>query len=250
MTRFFFKNRETLPKWNRHIVVHLVALAVCLAILVITVFVKFKEGGWVTILITMLVIGLCMLIRRHYVRVRAALKDLDQMLMEIPPAGPFNNDPVNPENLTAVQLVGGYNGFGVHTFLSIARNFPNIYKNFIFVSVAVVDSGSFKGSREIENLTESVRDSLVKYVDLARRLGFAADYRIDVGTDVVEKATELCLAISKEFPHSTFFTGQLAFSQEKLFYRILHNETSFAIQRRLHWNGISTVILPIRMSLK
>lgn len=29
----------------------------------------------------------------------------------------------------------------------------------------------------------------------------------------------------------------------------LHNETSFAIQRRLQWDGITTVILPIRMRI-
>lgn len=32
-------------------------------------------------------------------------------------------------------------------------------------------------------------------------------------------------------------------------HRMLHNETSFAIQRRLQWDGINTVILPIRMKI-
>ena len=38
--------------------------------------------------------------------------------------------------------------------------------------------------------------------------------------------------------------------KEKLFQRILHNETASAIQRRLQWEGITTVILPIRVMSK
>jgi hypothetical protein len=48
--------------------------------------------------------------------------------------------------------VSSYSGFGIHTLLSILRFFPGLYKQFIFVSVAVVDSGSFKGKEEIEDL--------------------------------------------------------------------------------------------------
>ena len=45
--------------------------------------------------------------------------------------------------------------------------------------------------------------------DLARRLGIPADYRLDLGTDVVEIASLLCESIVEEFPRSTIFTGQL-----------------------------------------
>ena len=49
---------------------------------------------------------------------------------------------------------------------------------------------------------------------LPGRLGFAADYRMDIGTDVVETAVPLCQNIAKEFPNSTFFTGQIVFRHE------------------------------------
>ena len=58
--------------------------------------------------------------------------------------------------MTAMLLVSGFNGFGLHTLLSIVRNFPNVYKNYIFVSVAEIDSGSFKGAEEVEALKQSV----------------------------------------------------------------------------------------------
>ncbi len=148
--------------------------------------------------------------------------------------------------MTAVQLVSGYHGFGVNTFYSIVKNFPGVYENFIFVSVAVVDSGTFKGSAEVTALMQSTENSLNKYVNLARESGFAADYRIDIGTDVVETAVPLCKHIAKEFPNSTFFTGQIVFRHENPFQKILHNETAFAIQRRLQYSGITTVIMPLR----
>ena len=75
----------------------------------------------------------------------------------------------------------------------------------------------------------------------------SADYRFDIGTDVVESASLLCESIAEEFPRSTFFTGQLVFHRVHLFHRLLHNETAYAIQRRLQWDGITTVILPIRV---
>ena len=133
--------------------------------------------------------------------------------------------------------------------LSIVRNFPNFYKNIIFVSIAVADSGSFKGAEAAEALKKSTEEELMKYVDLARRLGLPADCRFDIGTDVVESATHLCESIAEEFPRSTFFTGQLIFHYVRFLHRLLHNETAFAIQRRLQWSGITTVILPIRVKV-
>jgi hypothetical protein len=55
--------------------------------------------------------------------------------------------------------------------------------------------------------------------------------------------------VSREFPNSTVFSGQLSFRLEKLYHRVLHNEVAFAIQRRLQWSGITNVILPVRLAL-
>jgi amino acid transporter len=247
MVRFFFHNREKDRKWKQHIVIHIVGLIVCLTILAVTVYEKFGEGGWVTIVITSMVIGLCYLIRAHYLKVRLGVKKLEEMLSDIPATEPFNNNPVNPKEMTAILLVSGFNGFGLHTLLSIVRYFPNIYKNYIFLSVAEIDSGSFKGIAEIESLKESVKNNLMKYVKVARHHGLPADYRTVVGTDVVDQASDLVEATVKEFPKSTVFTGKLVFRHENPFQKILHNETAHSIQRRLQWNGIPSVILPIRV---
>ncbi|QWV93416.1 APC family permease [Geomonas oryzisoli] len=249
MSRFYIQRRHEDPQWVRHLSVHLVGLVLCATILAVTTVEKFAEGGWLTLLITSVVIGVCYLIRGHYQSVRKGMAQLDEALLDFPTTGPVNEAAPSRNDPTAIQLVSAYSGFGVHTLLSILTTFPRTYKNVIFVSVAVIDSGSFKGAEELEALERSVQEGLVKYVALARRLGFAADYRLAVATDVVESVVHICKELGEEYPRCTVFTGQLTFRLEKFYHRMLHNETAFAIQRRLQWDGLTTVILPIRVSI-
>jgi len=247
MSKFFIQRRTEDPQWFRHLSVHLVGLVLCLTILAITTYEKFTEGGWMTLLITSVVIGLCYLIKAHYLRVRQGMKDLDDTLLDVPIAAHGEPVAIDRNAPTAIQLVSGYSGFGIHTLFSILTTFPKTYRNVIFVSVAMIDSGSFKGAEEVEALEASVQASLEKYVAMARKLGFAADYRSALATDVVESAVELCKQTAEEFPRATVFTGQITFRLEKFYHRLLHNETAFAIQRRLQWDGLTTVIMPIRV---
>ena len=249
MSRFFIRNRKKEPHWKKHLPVHLVGLTLCLTILIITTYEKFPVGGWLTLLITGVVIGLCYLIRGHYNKVRSGVRELDSLLMDIPARGEPNLDAPDPRDQTAIQLVNGYNGFGVHTFLSVVRNFPGLYKNFIFVSVGEVDIGAFKGTDAVCALNDACRGSLQRYVDLARRLGFAAGFRFELGTDVAETASRVCEEVAKKYPRSTVFAGQSVFRQAGIVHRLLHNETAYAIQRELRWKGITTVILPVRINI-
>jgi K+ transporter len=249
MSRFFIKNRRTEAKWKQHLSVHLTGLIFCLTILSVTIFEKFGQGGWLTLVITLLLIALCYIINSHYSKVKDQLMQLDKILAQMPQSGPINTAPVDKNDMTAILLVGGFNGVGIHSLFSIIRSFPGMYKNFIFVSVAVIDQGAFKGREGFEDLKKSVEDSLKKYVELARRLGFPAEYRMATGTELIEQASELTLEVSREFSKSTVFSGQLSFRLEKFYHRLLHNEAAFAIQRRLQWNGVTNVILPIRIAM-
>ncbi|MDA8412312.1 MAG: APC family permease [Desulfobacteraceae bacterium] len=247
MSKLFIQRKAEDPQWFRHLLVHLVGLLLCVTILIITTVEKFAEGGWLTLVITSVVIGLCYLVKGHYVRVRQGMKDLDDTLLDVPVSSHGEPPAIDRNATTAIQLVSGFSGFGVHTLFSILSTFPKTYKNVIFVSVAMIDSGSFKGAEEIEALEASVKAGLEKYVAMAHKLGIAADYRTALATDVVESAVDLCQQVAEEFPRSTVFTGQITFRLEKFYHRLLHNETAFAIQRRLQWDGVTTVILPIRV---
>ena len=249
MSRFFIKHRKEEVKWKQHLSVHMTGLTLCVSILCITLLEKFTEGGWVTLVITAAVVAACFLIKGHYSRVKEEMSNFDAVLMRISPIGSPNAERPDPREKTAVLLVNGFNGFGIHSLLSILRSFPETFKNVIFVSVAVVDSSTFKGANAIEALKASVNAELEKYVELARKLGLVADYRMETGIEVVDAATHACERIKHEFPKAIVFEGQLTFRLEKFYHKILHNETAFAIQRRLQRCGITTVIMPVQLGV-
>jgi len=178
------------------------------------------------------------------------MKRLDEILMSIPM--PKLIDDVEPSLLdtnapTAVITVKTFSGFGIHQILSIHKTFPKFFKQLIFISAAVVDSGNFKGAEEIDNLEKNTLSDLKRYVAWAQGLGFKADYRMGVGTEPVATVEEICRELAEEFPHATFFMGRLIFREEKWYHRLLHNETPNAIQRRLQFDGLQAIVLPIRI---
>jgi hypothetical protein len=48
-------------------------------------------------------------------------------------------------------------------------------------------------------------------------MGVPADYRMDVGTDVVDTAVHLCEKLLEEYPMSTVFAGKVIFRRERFF---------------------------------
>ena len=247
MCRYWYREREKHADWRRHIWVHLVGLFLCVSILIVTVFEKFGHGGWATLLVTCALIALCLLIRHHYRKVQINLNRLDAILMDLPstPHGPPKK--LDPSAPTAILLVGSYAGLGIHSLLSIQRLFPNYFKNFIFVAVAVVDAATFKGVEAVDEVRNRTEESLKRYVELAQRLGLAADYRLSIGTEVIEPAEELCLETAKEFPRCLIFAGKLVFEEERWYQRVLHNETAYQLQRRLQFAGLNAMVLPVRV---
>ena len=120
-------------------------------------------------------------------------------------------------------------------------------KNFIFISVGVVDSGNFKGTEELARLVDVTQKNLEHYVQWSRHQGLKADFRMAVATESVESLETMCLELAKEFPRSIVFTGKLIFREERWYQRLLHNETATALQNRLQYAGLQTIVLPIRV---
>jgi amino acid transporter len=249
MSRYWLgEGRHHSSRWPRYLAVHAVALAFCLAILAVTVFEKFYEGAWLTVVITSAFIALCLLVQNHYKGIRGHIRELDSILGSLPVEGkPLSPSPLDPSQPVAALLVSGYGGLGIHSLLSIQRLFPGYYRNFLFISTGVIDSGHFKGREEVEALKSETEESLRRYVAFAQSLGLNAEYRYALGTEVVEEAEALCSQLAKEYPRVVFYLGKLIFAKEKFFYRFLHNDTAYAIQRRLQFSGLQAVILPIRI---
>jgi amino acid transporter len=247
MVRYWIQRRAA-PRAPGNLAIHASGLVLCLVILVITVYEKFDEGGWLTVTVTASFVALAFLIRRHYARVRDAMRRIDETLLQVPVRPhEIGDEPIPRDEPVAVMLVNGFTGMGVHTVLSVQNLFPRQFKNYIFLSVGVIDSETFKGAAEIEALKRKTDEDLKKYVNFAHRLGFRAEYRYDVGTEAVSEVTALCEGVQKEHPRSIFFLGQLVFENDRFYYRFLHNETAFAIQRRLQFAGLQAIVLPIRV---
>ncbi len=245
MLRYWWKTRA--GERRRGFAIHGVAFALCAAILVGTVYEKGEQGGWITMVVTGLVVALCFMVRRHYRWVQENLKRLDDILDALPPHPVGPRAVVDPKAATAVLLVGGYGGLGVHALLTVQRTFPGHFKNFVFLSVGVIDAASMKGIEEVDRVRLRTRGNCEQYVQLASRLKLAADYRMEIGTEAVGVAEKLCLEVAQEFPRAVFFAGKLVFQRERWFQRLLHNETAYQLQRRLQFGGLNAMVLPVRI---
>jgi len=248
MVRYWIQHRKEYRDWKRHIAIHITGLILCLSILTAMIVEKFTEGGWITVLITACFILLCYVVRSHYDRVRTALKTLDETLINIPFKPDLNPVPPKmPGAPTAVIVARAFDGVAVHSLLNIQRLFPHHFKNVVFISVGVIDSGQFKGLREIENLRQSKEEDLKSLVEFANCLGWYAESRFSLGVDLLAELEKLCKAVATEFPRSIVYAGKLVFGREPYVARLLHNQTPFALQRRLYFNGLDMMILPIRV---
>ena len=255
MAGHWYAQRAKNPLWWRRFALFASGATLCLGILAVNIYFKVfydffyhgHGGGWATIVVTGALVGTCFLIHRYYRTVTARLKVLDESLATIEIDSPPQTAPPNPERNTAVILVGGYSGLGVHTLLNAVRFGHGQYKNLVFLSVGVVDSGNFKGVEELGSLKKHVEASLQRYVELARRLGFASAAYMAFGTDVVDELERLCRVVQRDFPQAVVFAGQLVFQRETWYGALLHNQTAYSLQRRLQWDGIQMVILPTRV---
>ena len=121
MTLWRLRNRRRDVQWKRRAALFGVGFALCATILVSTVVLKFRAGGWVTLLLTGSVVSLCFLIRRHYRVVAAKLARLYADLGTLPLVPAEKPGALDPSAPTAAVLVGSYGGLGIHTTLTTSR---------------------------------------------------------------------------------------------------------------------------------
>jgi K+ transporter len=252
----WWKLRRTDRTWGRRFAVNGAGLFISVTILIVSTALKFREGAWMTVVITGAVVALCLAVRRHYNSVRLLMKRADDVLTTLPRSKPDDSGAVKkagapvPRNTpTAVFLVSGFNGLGIHSFLQVQKYFPRYFTNAIFLSVGVLDSAKFKGASEVENLKRETEQDLHRYVEFAEGLGMHAEHYSAIGTDLLDEIVELCHGVKERYDRPVFFASKLIFPNENLANRLLHNQTPFAVQRRLQFEGLQTVILPIQVTI-
>lgn len=246
----WLKERRAQRSWFQPLLVSGLGCALSAFILVFVTAEKFTEGGWLTLVITLGFSGIALLVKRHYQNTQKLLKRLDTLVdaagaqRNLPPSEP---KPLDAKARTAVLLVNGWNGLGLHSLFSILRIYGDFYENFVILHVGLLDAGSFKGTQEMEALRLQSQTETDKYVEYLQANGRKAQGRCTVHADVVDALEDLARNTAKDFPKSVFFGGQLVFRHEGVWTRLLHNNVVFAIQRRLYLRGLPFMVLPVRV---
>lgn len=247
------RRRKARQHWKKDTAIFSLGFLHCFSILVVTSLEKFQAGGWITLVVTTAVVLLAFAIQGHY---RSAAKEIagiggpnvvpfdfsgklttESSKIQVPPA--------HNQERTAVILVGGHYGIGLRTIHYVITQFKGYFSNVLLVSVGVVDSGTFKGATEIENLRLSVSTTLQKFSELLAQVGVSVQTRFAIDTDPVDGLDILCYQAAQDFRNPILFSGQVIFECEKWFHGFLHNQTSFQLQKRLQMRGLTLVILPI-----
>jgi len=246
MCIYWWRQRKE-PGWFGHFGFSALGLMLTSSVLVITTYEKFGAGGWLTVVVTGIVVGLCILTKRHYDETRKELGHSDAAFAGLANLPDVPGPEVDPAKPTAVLFVGKHLGANMHTLLWVPRLFPNHFKNYVFLAVGEVDAQSFEGHEQLERLRATMEKSLGICVAHCHRHGLAARYEIGFGTDPVEEFTKLSEKVMRQHPSAVCFATKLIFVRVNMLTRWLHNQTPLTLQTRLHLSGHQMVLLPMRI---
>jgi len=257
MVKHWWQVKGSQKGWMKKIAINGIGLVLTGFILISMIVLKFDEGGWITLFITGALVLLAVMIKKHYRHTSRLLERLGTLVpvaeaseSHILPDAPKDIDMTHKpdtEAKTAVLLVSGFNGMGLHTLLGVMRLFGGAFKNFVFVQVGIIDAGNFKGVTEVENLKDAVQRSVNRYIKFMNKNGYYAEGMGTVAVNVADEVTELAPGIIQKYPNAVFFGGQLIFEQDTVISKIFYNYTVFTLQKRLYREGIPFVILPIKV---
>ncbi len=261
MVRHWWAERKTVSSWKRKILINGFGLLLTGFILISQLILKFTEGGWITLLITGSLVAVAITVKRFYRSTGKRLSRLDHLMTgvtaaseqpaagaEAPPAPTRRRKSrSDPKAKTAVLLVSGFNGTGLHTLFNVRKVFGDVFRNWIFIQAGIVDADRFKGAEALKNLRAHVDEGLSRYVRFLESEGFHAEGFSAVGTDVSDEICGLAVTIHRKHPAAVFFGGQIVFAEDTFLTRLLFNHTTFAVQRRLHQLGIPFLVMPVRV---
>jgi hypothetical protein len=219
----------------------------CFTIFCLLLYSKFTSGGWVALLAIAALAGVCFLIKSHYNQSKQLIAQMDQVYSRTPFGKETQIAEVHDADPTAVFIVGSSRGGGIYALEWARKHFPGHFKKFIFVNVRTVDLQSYRAEELVEKARKDAQGGLDFLVHYCNSHGLAAESRLLFGTDSVAIFADECAKIAAQHPNSIFFISKLIFEHENMLTRLLHNQAAFAIQRKLHFNGLSMVILPMKV---
>lgn len=234
----------------------LMGFTLSLGILIVTLYEKFTEGGWITIFITFFICMLCFYIKNLYKKFNQSMDQISHQAMKsIKKTSILTTiPPLDPSQSTAVFIVGEHLGSDLHTLKKVLSLFPNTYKNFIFIGIGEVNYKNYNPSCETGNQNADLckigdelqcrLDKLVQYCHLKEVA--ASSYQLN-HTDTLEGLETLAKKVRSIYKNSVFFSGKIVFKKDKLLNYWLHNHTATLIEQHLHDKGLYVMLLPIML---
>lgn len=245
---YWFRNRRKKPHWIRKLITAAIGFIVCFGILMVTIFEKFYEGGWVTLLITSVFVAIGLLIKSMYRRfkIRLLQKETHFYGYDLAPTLTVMSES-DKSAPTAAIIVDQTFGSGMNCLLEIKKLFPGIFQNFIFVTVGEVDSNTFREEKKWQDMRRRTKMTLRKYKNYCNANGRFAKAYVGYGTDIVEKMTQITDRVSRDYPSAVFFGTKFIFDNENFLTQLLFNHVPYIMQRKLHVKGVNMVILPMKI---
>jgi hypothetical protein len=114
---------------------------------------------------------------------------------------------------TAVILVGKRYRAGMQTLSWVQRQFPDRFRNFIFVGVGQVDAQNHASQEQMRRMRETIESSLRHYMSYCQRHGLAAEYRVVFAANPMVEFTKFTHKAKEEYPRATSFAGEVIFWQ-------------------------------------
>jgi len=238
---------------KRTIFIILAAGTLFCSFLVMVGMLSLKIAVWVVLIVAGGIAVVESIGQRHYRKTHVLLRRLDELVKIAESSGsevseaPAQTIKYDPRGKTAILLVSGFNGLGLHTLFSVVRLFGSSFKNFIFLQVGVLDAHAIKDPIKVSQKTAEVNADLERYISYMQRHGYHAAGYPSCGTKIVDEIVRITPNVLEQYPNSVFFGGQLVFPNTSLLAKLFHNYTIFAIQKRFCFQGIPLVILPIRV---
>jgi len=251
LTVHWFRNRNKQKKWLHKISISLLGFVVCFGILLITIYEKFHDGGWITIIITSLFVAIGWATKKTYARFRHNLLRKELAFLDNPDLK--NNQQsqldinIDKKAATAAIIVDQTFGSGMHCLIEIKKLFPNVFKNFIFVTVGELNSNILQEEKIWKDMRSKTKGIINKYKDYCNADGKFAKAYIGYDTDTVEKLSQLTDRVVKDYENVIFFGTKFIFENESSIQQLLFNHIPYTMQRKLHIKGLNMIILPMKI---
>ena len=244
MVRHWAKERLYNRKWLKGLVINGIGCCLTLFILISLTLIKFEEGAWLTLLVIGLLVFICKKIKSYYTKFAEVINLLP---VEIPAKEMTAVTDIQLERSlhTAVLFMSGTTSPALQCIAQTIKFFGNSIDHFVFIRIGTIDAGTFKGGNETQNLEEYIKADGLKLVKMMQKLGYSAESFVSVGLDISEEAAKNAQEVRQRHPSAIFIGGQVVLARETTFSHWMHNQTLFAIQRRIFELEYPFITVPI-----